>query len=113
MPFKSCSATHGCVIDDEHVGKCMNAVGCEEERGRVRPVAELRRTSEDKPDPNPRVVVYDYYVDQPVKIKGTGIEAFVDSCLVEHNGDKQYRIIYWMNGQRNNVWVYAPELTAV
>ena len=48
-----------------------------------------------------------------VKIKGLeGGHAFVDAMMETVEG-RQYRVVYWHNGERKSVWMYKDELEVI
>lgn len=54
-------------------------------------------------------VDFDYTLGQTVKVKAIGMLGLVDSLSLDMNG-KQYRVVYWNDGQRYSVWMYDWEL---
>jgi len=57
-------------------------------------------------------VDFEYEIGQMVKVKAIGMLGSVDSLSLDCNG-KQYRVVYWNDGQRHSVWMYGWELGVV
>lgn len=54
-------------------------------------------------------VVFDYSIGQQVKVKAVEMLGRVDSLSLDNNG-KTYRVVYWSDGIRNQVWLYDWEI---
>jgi len=48
---------------------------------------------------------------QEVRVKPIRMIGVVDSMSLDNNG-KQYRVVYWNDGTRHSVWLYAWEIEA-
>lgn len=55
------------------------------------------------------IVDFTYEIGQEVKVAPIGMVGRVDSLSLDQNG-KQYRVVYWNDGQRCSVWMYEWEL---
>jgi hypothetical protein len=56
-----------------------------------------------------KTVEFEYDIGQEVKIIPTGIRGNIDSLTLDNMG-KQYRVVYWNDGQRYSVWMYLWEI---
>ena len=56
-----------------------------------------------------RTVEFEYDIGMPVRIKSIDMNGKVDSLSLDNNG-KMYRVVYWSNCTRNQVWMYEWEL---
>lgn len=56
-------------------------------------------------------VHFEFEVGQRVVVRGSSIEADVTALIKDHDGE-QYRIAYWYNGTRFDVWVFSREILA-
>lgn len=54
-------------------------------------------------------VEYRYDIGASVRIKAIDLNGKVDSLSLDNNG-KMYRVVYWSNCTRNQVWMYEWEL---
>lgn len=54
-------------------------------------------------------VEFDYCVGQQVKVKAVEMLGRVDSLSLDNNG-KMYRVVYWNDGARCQVWMYDWEI---
>lgn len=54
-------------------------------------------------------VEFDYSVGQQVKVKAVEMLGRVDSLSLDNNG-KMYRVVYWNDGSRCQVWMYDWEI---
>lgn len=54
-------------------------------------------------------VEFEYEIGAPVRIKAIDMNGKVDSLSLDNNG-KMYRVVYWSNCTRNQVWMYEWEL---
>jgi len=50
-----------------------------------------------------------YDIGDPVKVVDIAMMGRVDSLSLDSNGE-QYRVVFWNNGTRNQVWMYEWEL---
>lgn len=50
--------------------------------------------------------------EQEVKIRALDVKAFIDAVMDAENGF-QYRVIFWLSGDRKNEWLYEWELEAL
>ncbi len=57
-------------------------------------------------------VEFDFDVGQFVKVKPIGMIGAIDSLSLDNNG-KQYRVVYWNDGDRQSVWMYRWEIEAI
>lgn len=64
-----------------------------------------------KPEPEKKMttVEFEYEIGAPVRIKAIDMNGKVDSLSLDNNG-KMYRVVYWSNCTRNQVWMYEWEL---
>lgn len=58
-----------------------------------------------------RTVEFEYDLGQAVRIKAIDMVGRVDSLSLDNNGHT-YRVVYWNDGSRNQVWMYDWELEA-
>jgi hypothetical protein len=56
-------------------------------------------------------VHFEFELGQRVVIRGSSIEADV-VALIKDQDAEQYRIVYWYNGTRFDVWVFSREIIA-
>ena len=56
-----------------------------------------------------KTVRFDYDIGAPVRIKAIEMTGRVDSLSLNNNG-KMYRVVYWNNCARNQVWMYEWEI---
>ena len=54
-------------------------------------------------------IQFDYDIGQQVKVKAVEMLGRVDSLSLDNNG-KMYRIVYWNDGSRYQVWMYDWEI---
>ena len=54
-------------------------------------------------------VEFGYDIGAPVRIKAIDMNGKVDSLSLDNNG-KMYRVVYWSNCTRNQVWMYEWEI---
>lgn len=57
-----------------------------------------------------RTVNFKYDIGASVLINDIGMLGRVDSLSLESQGEL-YRVVYWNNGTRNQVWMYDWELS--
>lgn len=69
----------------------------------VKPVAVLPRKEGTS-------ISFDHGLGDHVKIKGSGMEAVVVGLSVSMDAAKQYRIVWWTNGGRYDVWVLGMDI---
>ena len=55
-------------------------------------------------------VEFKYRPGQPVYITALELEGVVMACCFRSGGSKDYRVIYWADGKRNDEWLYEFEL---
>ena len=53
---------------------------------------------------------YIYDIGERVVITPLNVVGFVDAVLTDVGGD-QYKVIYWNDGSRYTLWLYACEIT--
>lgn len=58
-----------------------------------------------------KTVEFEHDIGDRVKVKTIEMIGCVDSLCMDIMG-KQYRVVYWNNGARNSVWMYAWEIEA-
>lgn len=56
-------------------------------------------------------VEFDFDIGQTVRIKAISMTGRVDSLSLDNNG-KTYRVVYWNDGSRSQVWMYDWEIEA-
>jgi hypothetical protein len=56
-----------------------------------------------------RLVDFEYDLGERVRVAAIDVLGRVDSLTLDNMG-KQYRVVYWNDGQRQSVWVYPYEL---
>jgi len=56
-------------------------------------------------------VEFQFEIGQEVKVVPVGMIGVVDSLSLDNNG-KQYRVVYWNDGNRHSVWMYGWEIGA-
>ena len=56
-----------------------------------------------------RTVQFKYDIGDTVKVRDIGMAGRVDSLSLDSNGEL-YRVVYWNDGTRNQVWMYDWEL---
>jgi hypothetical protein len=56
-----------------------------------------------------KTVNFKYAIGDSVKILAITMKGRVDSLLLDSNGE-MYRVVYWNNGDRNQVWMYDWEI---
>lgn len=56
-------------------------------------------------------VHFEFEIGQRVLIRGSSIEADVIALIKDHDGE-QYKICWWYNGNRYEVWVFSREIVA-
>ena len=54
---------------------------------------------------------FEYDIEDKVKLKEIGMDAQVDSLIVDMRG-VMYRVVYWNDGVRETDWVYDWEIEA-
>lgn len=59
-----------------------------------------------------QIVDFDFGIKERVLLKDIQQGGMIDSLLFDNDG-AQYRIVYWVNGERKQTWVYAWEIEAV
>jgi hypothetical protein len=57
-------------------------------------------------------VEFQFEIGQDVKVKPIGMVGVVDSLSLDNNG-KQYRVVYWNDGDRKSAWLYGWEIEAM
>jgi len=58
-----------------------------------------------------KAVEFEYDIGQAVKVTAVEMPGRVDSLLLDNNG-KMYRVVYWNDGERQQVWMYEWEIEA-
>lgn len=58
-----------------------------------------------------RTVNFKYDIGASVKILDIAMMGRVDSLSLDTNGE-MYRVVFWNNGNRNQIWMYEWELSA-
>ena len=58
-----------------------------------------------------KAVEFEYDIGQSVKVKAVEMLGRVDSLSLDNNG-KMYRVVYWNDGVRQQVWMYEWEIEA-
>lgn len=58
-----------------------------------------------------KTVDFEYDIGDRVKVKGIEMVGGIDSLCMDIQG-KQYRVVYWSNGERHSDLMYAWELEA-
>ena len=56
-----------------------------------------------------KTVNFEYDIGDTVKVRDIGMAGRVDALSLDSNGEL-YRVVYWNDGNRNQVWMYAWEL---
>lgn len=56
-----------------------------------------------------KAVEFEHDIGERVKVKTIEMVGSVDALCQDIAG-KQYRVVYWNNGQRYSVWMYAWEI---
>jgi hypothetical protein len=56
-------------------------------------------------------VEFQFDIGQEVKVTPIRMMGVIDSLSLDNNG-KQYRVVYWNDGDRRSVWMYAWEIEA-
>ena len=56
-----------------------------------------------------RTVQFKYDIGDTVKVRDIGMAGRVDALSLDSNGEL-YRVVYWNDGNRNQVWMYDWEL---
>lgn len=59
------------------------------------------------------VVAFEFGSLQKVRIAAIGAPGFVHSRLANAEGQNEYKVRYWVDGDRRDDWFYAFELEAV
>lgn len=54
-------------------------------------------------------VIFDFSIGDLVRIRATDHPGQVTGCMVDDNG-KQYRTLWWNNGERKREWLWAFEI---
>lgn len=54
-------------------------------------------------------VEFEYDIGTPVRIKAIDMNGKIDSLSLDNNG-KMYRVVYWNDGSRCQVWMYDWEI---
>lgn len=57
-----------------------------------------------------RTVNFKYDIGELVKILDIAMLGRVDSLSLDTNGE-MYRVVFWNNGNRNQIWMYEWELS--
>lgn len=55
-----------------------------------------------------KTIEFQYDIGDNIKIKAIEIEGRIDAMLFD-SGGCQYRVIYWYDGKRNQLWLYEWE----
>ena len=56
-----------------------------------------------------RTVNFKYNIGDTVKVLDIAMMGRVDSLALDTNGE-MYRVVFWNNGDRNQIWMYDWEL---
>ena len=56
-----------------------------------------------------RTVNFKYNIGDTVKVLDIAMMGRVDSLSLDTNGE-MYRVVFWNNGNRNQIWMYDWEL---
>ena len=56
-----------------------------------------------------RTVQFKHDIGDTVKVRDIGMAGRVDALSLDSNGEL-YRVVYWNDGNRNQVWMYDWEL---
>ena len=56
-----------------------------------------------------RTVNFKYNIGDTVKVLDIAMMGRVDSLSLDTNGE-MYRVVFWNNGDRNQIWMYDWEL---
>ena len=56
-----------------------------------------------------KTIEFEYDIGARVKIKTIEMIGHVDSLCLDIMG-KQYRVVYWNDGERHSTWMYAWEI---
>ena len=56
-----------------------------------------------------RTVNFKYNIGDAVKVLDIAMMGRVDSLSLDTNGE-MYRVVFWNNGNRNQIWMYDWEL---
>lgn len=54
-------------------------------------------------------IEFEFSLGESVRIKTIDVLSVVDG-LAAYTNTKMYRVVYWFNGLRHDVWVYGHEL---
>ena len=55
---------------------------------------------------------FDFHIAESVKIIAIGMIGKIDSLSFDNNGP-MYRVIYWNDGSRHQVWMYSWEIESI
>jgi len=56
------------------------------------------------------VVKFDFSVGDCVIVSSVDIKGVIDAMMISAGCDKEYRIVYWSNGDRYVQWMYGREI---
>lgn len=52
-----------------------------------------------------------FSIGQTVRVKAVDMSGWIDSLSMDNNG-RMYRVVYWNDGARHEVWMYEWEIEA-
>jgi hypothetical protein len=58
-------------------------------------------------------VKFEYSTRERVKVIGIDTVGFIEAMLINHSGGLEYRVVYWLDGERHEEWMYGTEIELV